>query len=98
MVKFFKCMKCGSVVAKLNAAGRNPSCCGEPMKELIPGSVDASLEKHVPVVVEKDNKVYVQVGSAVHPTTLSGYTCSPTKADPSVSSSPAITPRSSSRF
>ena len=67
MVKFYKCAKCGSVVAKLNAQGCNPSCCGETMQELRVGTVDAALEKHVPVVAEKDGKVYVQIGSVAHP-------------------------------
>ncbi len=67
MVKFFKCDKCGSVVAKLNPIGCDPSCCGETMKELKAGTVDAAVEKHVPVVAEKDGKVYVQVGEVIHP-------------------------------
>lgn len=67
MAKFYKCAHCGSVVVKLNGAGPAPSCCGEPMQELIPGSVDAAVEKHVPVVAEKDGKVFVQVGSTIHP-------------------------------
>ena len=67
MVKFYKCFACGSVVAKLNPIGCVPSCCGEPMKELIAGTVEAAAEKHIPVVAEKDGKVYVQVGEVVHP-------------------------------
>jgi len=39
------------------------------MKELVPGSVDASREKHVPVVTVSGNTVTVQVGSAPHPMT-----------------------------
>ena len=67
MVKFYKCMKCGSVVAKLNPIGCDPSCCGETMQELKAGVTDAATEKHVPVVAEKDGKVYVQVGEVAHP-------------------------------
>lgn len=67
MAKFYKCALCGSVVVKLNAEGCAPSCCGKPMEELIPGTVDAAVEKHVPAVVEKENKVYVQVGEVIHP-------------------------------
>ena len=37
------------------------------MQELIPGTVDASLEKHVPVYKVENNKVIVNVGSVVHP-------------------------------
>jgi len=42
-------------------------CCGEKMKEIIPGTADASLEKHVPVVEVDGNKVTVSVGSVAHP-------------------------------
>ena len=37
------------------------------MTELIPGTADASLEKHVPVVSVEGNTVHVRVGSAAHP-------------------------------
>jgi superoxide reductase len=37
------------------------------MQELRVGTVDAAQEKHVPVVAEKDGKVYVQIGSVAHP-------------------------------
>lgn len=38
------------------------------MKELVPGTVDAAAEKHVPVITkEGDNKVVVTVGEVAHP-------------------------------
>ena len=37
------------------------------MKELVPGSVDAATEKHVPVVEVKGNEVFVKVGEVAHP-------------------------------
>ena len=42
-------------------------CCGQKMQQLIPGTVDASLEKHVPVYTVEGNKVIVTVGAAEHP-------------------------------
>ena len=39
------------------------------MTPLIPGTVDASLEKHVPVVAVEDTTVKVTVGSVAHPMT-----------------------------
>lgn len=42
-------------------------CCGQKMEELVPGSVDASVEKHVPVFTIDGNKVYVVVGEVTHP-------------------------------
>ena len=42
-------------------------CCGDPMTELVPGSVDASKEKHVPVIAADGNTVTVSVGAVAHP-------------------------------
>lgn len=44
-----------------------PSCCGKELKELVPNTVDAAQEKHVPVVTVNGNTVHVAVGSTVHP-------------------------------
>ena len=66
-VRFFRCKKCGQMVAAVKKTGCPVVCCGEPMEELIPGTVDASLEKHVPVYEVKDNKVHVTVGAVEHP-------------------------------
>ena len=43
------------------------------MTELIPGTADASLEKHVPVVSVEGNTVHVSVGSAAHPMLAEHY-------------------------
>jgi superoxide reductase len=37
------------------------------MEELVPNTVDAAKEKHVPVVTVEGNKVVVEVGSVAHP-------------------------------
>ena len=37
------------------------------MIEMIPGTTDAAVEKHVPVVNVEGNKVSVSVGSVTHP-------------------------------
>lgn len=43
-------------------------CCGEEMEELVPNTVDASGEKHVPVVsCLEECKMKVTVGSVPHP-------------------------------
>ena len=42
-------------------------CCGQKMTELVPGTVDAAQEKHVPVVEVKGNVVHVKVGAVAHP-------------------------------
>lgn len=66
-VRFFQCKHCGNLVSVIYDAGVPLICCGEPMAELIPGSVDASQEKHVPVACVEGNLVTVEVGSVVHP-------------------------------
>jgi superoxide reductase len=43
------------------------------MFELVPGTTDAAVEKHVPVVSIEGNKVEVVVGSVVHPMTPEHY-------------------------
>ena len=42
-------------------------CCGKPMEELVPGTTDAAVEKHVPVWEVKDGIVNVTVGEVEHP-------------------------------
>ena len=42
-------------------------CCGEKMQEIIPGTVEASKEKHIPVYKIEGNKVIVKVGEIEHP-------------------------------
>jgi superoxide reductase len=42
-------------------------CCGEKMSELVPNTVDASREKHLPVVTAAENGTSVQIGSVPHP-------------------------------
>lgn len=49
-----------------------PNCCGNKMEELIPESVDAAKEKHVPVVLYKDG-YSVTVGEVEHPMTEDHY-------------------------
>ena len=47
--KFYICKHCGNIIAKVKDAGVPVICCGEPMSEIIPGTTDAAVEKHVPV-------------------------------------------------
>lgn len=72
-MKFYKCKHCGKVITILSNEGVPTICCGEEMFELIPGTTDAAVEKHVPVVSIEGNKVEVVVGSVVHPMTPEHY-------------------------
>ena len=50
MTKFYKCNRCGNVAIKVVDSGVPMVCCGEKMELLEPNVVDASGEKHMPVV------------------------------------------------
>lgn len=66
-LKIYRCDHCKNIVVKVHDGGVVPVCCGEPMKELVPNTVDASVEKHVPVVTRENNRITVHVGSEDHP-------------------------------
>ena len=67
--KFYICRHCGNLVELIQAGGGQLVCCGEPMEELKPNTVDASQEKHVPVVTVEGDAVKVAIGAAAHPMT-----------------------------
>ena len=58
-----KCEKCGAVIKVLENCECKCGfqCCGEEMKTLVPNSVDAAAEKHVPVYEVKDGKIIAKV-------------------------------------
>lgn len=63
----YKCPICGNMVEVLHKAGGTLVCCGQPMKLLKENTVDAALEKHVPVVEKTEEGILVKVGSVEHP-------------------------------
>lgn len=67
--KFYICNHCGNIIGKIHDSGVPVVCCGEKMKQLIPGEVEASVEKHLPVVTHNGNTVTAIVGSVNHPMT-----------------------------
>ena len=69
----YKCEKCGAVVESFWTGDQALSCCGQEMRELVPNSIDASKEKHVPVIERQGTKVTVKVGSVAHPMTKEHY-------------------------
>ena len=72
-VRVYRCRHCGNIAIKLVDSGVPMTCCGEAMEELSPASVEASVEKHVPVVTRDGDKVTVDVGSVAHPMTAEHY-------------------------
>lgn len=67
MTKFYICRHCGNLVKMIHVSGIPMMCCGQQMEELVPNTVEASGEKHIPVVTVEENTVTVNVGSADHP-------------------------------
>lgn len=65
--KYLRCQHCGNIVSVVKESGVSIICCGEKMKEIIPGTVEASREKHIPEYKLEGNKVIVNVGSIDHP-------------------------------
>jgi superoxide reductase len=65
--RFYICEHCGNIVGMIHDAGVPLMCCGQKMTNLVPGTVDASKEKHVPVVSVTDGSVKVEVGEVYHP-------------------------------
>ena len=68
-MKFYKCEICGKIVAMVKETPVDTMCCGQAMRELVPGTTDGATEKHVPVYTLEGNTVKVKVGSAEHPMT-----------------------------
>jgi superoxide reductase len=68
-MKFFVCEHCGNMIGMIHNAGVPMMCCGQKMTQLVPGTVEASHEKHIPVASVEGNLVRVDIGSVAHPMT-----------------------------
>ena len=65
--KFFICGTCGNLLGLILDKGVPMVCCGQKMTELVPNTVEASTEKHLPAVTVSGDSISVQVGSVPHP-------------------------------
>ena len=66
-LQVFRCPICGNIVEVLTAGGGELVCCGRPMELLTENTVDASKEKHVPVIEKTPDGWKVKVGAVAHP-------------------------------
>jgi len=66
-MQVYKCPACGNMVEVLHGGDGILFCCGHPMALLNENTVDASREKHIPVIELIDGGVIVRVGSISHP-------------------------------
>jgi superoxide reductase len=68
-VEFYRCERCGNVVALLHKGGGTLTCCGAAMGHLVAKTADAGAEKHVPVIKHEGDKLVAVCGSVPHPMT-----------------------------
>lgn len=66
-VKFYRCSICGNVIELIDGDSKRITCCGKNMELLVANTVDASVEKHVPVYKKEGKKLIVSVGEVIHP-------------------------------
>ena len=66
-MQVYKCDICGNIVEVMHAGKGVLACCNQPMKLMAENTVEASLEKHVPVTEKTQDGVTVKVGSVPHP-------------------------------
>jgi len=67
MLEIFKCTSCGKIVMITHEGAGELVCCGKPMVRQVENTVDASTEKHIPVVEKRGDGIMVKVGSVPHP-------------------------------
>ncbi|HOO57440.1 MAG TPA: desulfoferrodoxin [bacterium] len=67
--QIYKCDLCGNIVEVLHGGKGALVCCGKEMRLLKENTVDAAVEKHVPVVENTDSGIKVKVGDVAHPMT-----------------------------
>ena len=69
----YKCELCGNIVEMLHGGPGALVCCNQKMVLLTENTVDAALEKHVPVIEIGADSITVKVGSVAHPMTEEHY-------------------------
>ena len=65
--KFYVCSHCRNIAEMVYDTDIALYCCGDKMQELVPNTVEASGEKHIPAVKVGDGVVEVNVGSVDNP-------------------------------
>ncbi|MBR4741803.1 MAG: desulfoferrodoxin [Desulfovibrio sp.] len=63
----YKCALCGNIIEILHAGSCVPVCCDQPMELVEEGVIEASKEKHIPVIEKIEGGYKVTVGEVAHP-------------------------------
>jgi len=66
-LQVYKCDVCGNIVEVVHGADGELVCCGQPMVLQTENTVDAAVEKHIPVIEKTADGITVTVGSVPHP-------------------------------
>lgn len=69
----YKCTLCGNIVEVVHPGVGALVCCNQQMMLLTENTVDASKEKHVPVIEIGATSITVKVGSVAHPMEAAHY-------------------------
>lgn len=67
--QIYKCNVCGNIIEVLHEGADALVCCGQPMQLMAENIIDASKEKHIPVIERNEEGVIIKVGSETHPMT-----------------------------
>lgn len=68
--EIYKCIVCGNIVEVLHSGPGELVCCGQKMHLLIEKKQEQGLEeKHLPVIIQENDFIKVQVGEIEHPMT-----------------------------
>ena len=63
----FKCNLCGQIIEVMHGAAGTLYCCKQEMVLIKENTVEASTEKHVPVLVDEGTHIKIKVGAVAHP-------------------------------
>jgi len=63
----YKCVACSRIVEVVNAGSGTLTCHDQPMVLQKENTVDASKEKHVPVIEKTASGIKVKIGAVPHP-------------------------------
>lgn len=67
MKEIYKCEVCGNIVEVVQTGIGTLVCCGKPMVKMVENTVDASVEKHMPVLEKAEHGTIIKIGSVPHP-------------------------------
>ncbi len=71
--QLFRCNVCGNIVQVTHNSGGILTCDSQPMELLKENTVDASVEKHVPMIEIDGMVVRIKIGMVEHPMTEEHY-------------------------